>query len=91
MLSRPEIRGFQVSKVALDEQICAQAAPECIALGTVEGGPVALKCVQTCHTVPRNSSGAGYSQNRDSQPDAVGFAEYLPKQRAGFHGIFIPG
>ena len=77
--------------MALTLWIWAQAATECIALGTVDGVSVALKCVQTCHTVPPNSSGAGYSQNSDSQPDAVAFAEYLPKQRAGFHGIFISG
>ena len=51
MLSRPEIRHFQVLKVALDQQVCAQAAPECIALGTADGMSVALKCVQTRQTV----------------------------------------
>ena len=91
MLSRPEIRHFQVLKVALDKQKYAQAAPECIALGTADGMSVALKYVQTCQTVlPTHLAQAIVKtvircQMRRDLP------EYQPKQPAGFHGIFISG
>ncbi|MGB4116556.1 MAG: hypothetical protein WBK51_08430 [Polaromonas sp.] len=61
--------------MGLDQWIWAREAPECIAIGAADGLSVALNCVQTCQIVLPNSSGTGYSQNRDSMPGAAGFTK----------------